>query len=789
MPLQTAGAAAQAAGPSVAAPPGPHRAARRPLGLSLAGLAAVVTQAGGRDVVAGKSDAWLQECCYAERVAAAGGRTALMGKKEPWLTEHGLGPVVAAAGGLDALLGTTEWLKQNHVKPFTAAKRASYAELLSALPNGAELVGPATHFLSHAYAMPFLFSVDAAAAWAARNPDGAPHFFYFDLLSVNQHGQNMGVTPEVLWEEFAGGVLSVGHTLLVLTYDNPLPLTRAWCLAEIVTGLGEAGGKFEVVLPPEEESKFRAALVHDFYSIESKTCNVDLKLATAWHGGECLVGGVCRNVASGEVSVCTNDLQFVRDAVEREMGFFEANKRVIGRMRQWMLGAGRAALDELPAIQRPLSTLINHVGRLLHACGEVPEAEALYREELEGTVRARGRAHPSALYAITGLASVLHARGALSEALPLYREALEGWRIELGSEEHPTTLGAASNVATVLTDMGEFGEAEPLMRRVCVAKRRVLGPLDPSTLGSIGGLARALEGLKRLPEALPFFREALSLKRHVLTDAHPDTLNAMNSLAGALAARGCLCEAESLYREALSGRRRTLGDSHPDTLDSLSNLAAFLTRPFMQEFSLKGLSDEEELFFSRHSQKDPFREAELLLREALDVYRRGNRDPATFIAVINLARCLLNSGNDRGAVLVCVEALEVFRRPLVSARLDAVEAIGNLGNQLCIAGRLGEAEPLLREALGGILRLRGGAHPFATGILSNLVTTLYSLDRPSEAKALLRDARSWSCEHCDKANPPLRCSACRLAHYCNAQCQRAGWPAHKPDCLRKRGGK
>ena len=157
------------------------------------------------------------------------------------------------------------------------------------------------------------------------------------------------------------------------------------------------------------------------------------------------------------------------------------------------------------------------------------------------------------------------------------------------------------------------------------------------------------------------------------------------------------------------------------------------------------------------------------------------------MAVINLARCLLNSGSDRGAALVCAEALEVFRRPLVSARLDAVEAIGDLGRQLCIAGRRSEAEPLLREALGGILRLRGGAHPSATSILGNLATTLYSLDRHSEAKALLRDARSWSCKHCDKAGPPLRCSACRVAHYCNAQCQRAGWPAHKPECLRKRG--
>ena len=42
------------------------------------------------------------------------------------------------------------------------------------------------------------------------------------------------------------------HTLLVLTYHNTLPLTRAWCLSEIVTGVGGGEGAFEVIMPPEE---------------------------------------------------------------------------------------------------------------------------------------------------------------------------------------------------------------------------------------------------------------------------------------------------------------------------------------------------------------------------------------------------------------------------------------------------------------------------------------------------------------------------------------------------------
>ena len=49
--------------------------------------------------------------------------------------------------------------------------------------------------------------------------------------------------------------LSNSHTLLVLTYHNTLPLTRAWCLSEIVTGVGGGEGAFEVIMPPEEVRK------------------------------------------------------------------------------------------------------------------------------------------------------------------------------------------------------------------------------------------------------------------------------------------------------------------------------------------------------------------------------------------------------------------------------------------------------------------------------------------------------------------------------------------------------
>ena len=53
-----------------------------------------------------------------------------------------------------------------------------------------------------------------------------------------------------------------------------------------------------------------------------------------------------------------------------------------------------------------------------------------------------------------------------------------------------------------------------------------------------------------------------------------------------------------------------------------------------------------------------------------------------------------------------------------------------------------------------------------------------SLFAPPDQKYIQCDA-----EGCGTASPQLRCSRCRLVHYCSKECQRNNWPAHKSDCI------
>ena len=506
--------------------------------------------------------------------------------------------LIEAVGGRDVLIDkTTAWLKQNFVLPVTAEDSIPYSDLLRCRVNSEELVGSATQFISHAYSMPFLYSVDAIVSWVARNPrpDGALHFFYFDLLVVNQHGQTMGVSSDILWDEFAGGVRSVGHTLLVLSYDNPVPLTRAWCLAEIVTGVGDTGGVLEVVMPPEECDKFRSALVDDFESIAFKTCNVLLESATAYHGGECLVNGVCRHVLSKELESCPNDLKFIKAAVERELGFNEANARIISAMQRWMHIEGAAQLATMDTDTKAVSCLTTSFARLLIDMNRIHEAHNLLKTCLHDREAALGPNHLLTLDAVQRYSYVLHRLGKEERALRYCERAYRGRESVLGPH-HADTLCSKFYLICQKHATDDFmgidvGQLEILDQELKAA----LGAEHPVYLAYTVKYAKGLLELFLTEEDDPehmfmgfdYGFAALKILRARLGDSHPKVIAVMKALAELHTHADEYNMAAKLYRFILPRQKRLLGPTHKDTLEILKEYAYVL--------SCSGKTTEEEV--------------------------------------------------------------------------------------------------------------------------------------------------------------------------------------------------
>jgi hypothetical protein len=215
-------------------------------------------------------------------------------------------------------------------------------------------------------------------------------FYYFDLLVVNQHSQGAVVAPEVLMAEFGGGVRSIGYTLLVLEWDNPLPLTRAWCLLEIGTSLLH-GGDLEVIMPPQSAAKFAAVLApsaallaeHPFDTLNRQLC-VECERATAREP---------KDLANIQNFICNN---FNRPE-DHDRGFPLLNHLVRRRLKSWMERKSSSAFHQQPwsdaaAISLAMVLLLEphsdmniiEAARLLHAVvskvdkGEQPPSAAYF---------------------------------------------------------------------------------------------------------------------------------------------------------------------------------------------------------------------------------------------------------------------------------------------------------------------------------------------------------------------------------------------------------------------------
>ena len=583
----------------------------------------------------------------------------------------GLRALVAEAGGRAALAGwTTDRLKADFVIGATRPG-AAYADVLAARPGGAALVADADVFLSHAYGYAFLDLVDAVTAWEdARRASGGPgvSFFYVDLAVVCQHPSNVIVPFAELRDKFAAGVRGTARALFLLDFAAPLSLSRAWCVFELATAVEAHGARLEVIMPPRDEGAFREALVGDFGSLVYKTCTVDTERAAAFleedranifrmireeMGGFArvnqLVIGAMREWMAAAGRAALDALPAGERASSALAGNFAKLLRDQGKLdeaaplcREALAGRRRALGD---SHVDTLSAITDYAS-LLWSQGKLDEAAPLFREALEGMRRTRGDEHPHTLTAVSNFANVMRTQGRLDEAASLFHEAIEVQRRTLG-DAHASTLRAVGNLAAVLFDQGKFDEALPFSREALEGRRRALGDAHPETLASLMGFAELLRKLGRLDEAAPACREALDGCRRTLGDAHVYSLMAASNHAELLQSQGKLDEAAPLFCEVVAGFRRTLGDAHSHTLESISAYAGCL------------------------SGQGRLAEAEPLHREAFDGRRRvlGDSHPDTVKSTADVAAVLKAQGRLGEAAALLRDALSRGPQPTLQLAL------------------------------------------------------------------------------------------------------------------------
>ena len=168
---------------------------------------------------------------------------------------------------------TTSDVCHKITNPASASLKCAYIDLFkgkndptTAPNNNIPLVSNATLFVSHAWSYPFKSLVDALESFSnKREETNTTHYFWLDMFVVNQHEKSSIQGFEEWREVFKQPIISIGRVLLVLTpWNDPIALTRGWCLFEIMTTLElkDHGVQFDIQLDPNQLTLFRQELCY-----------------------------------------------------------------------------------------------------------------------------------------------------------------------------------------------------------------------------------------------------------------------------------------------------------------------------------------------------------------------------------------------------------------------------------------------------------------------------------------------------------------------------------------------
>ena len=193
------------------------------------------------------------------------------------------------------------------------------------------MVADATVFISHTWRYDLADSIDVMEQHEKSHPGSV---FWFDVVMNNQHGTS--TRPFEWWRHtFQHSIEQIGTVILVLApWSSPVPLTRAWCLFEIMCSLNANQVDFRIRMPTKQEREFVNALRRDSQSATKALIGVKTEESDAF---------------------LPTDKENIFKAVEASIGFQQLNSMVNDQMRHWFVQQGTRAVQQLEASGTDLS--------------------------------------------------------------------------------------------------------------------------------------------------------------------------------------------------------------------------------------------------------------------------------------------------------------------------------------------------------------------------------------------------------------------------------------------------
>ena len=212
---------------------------------------------------------------------------------------------------------TTTDVCVNIVIPHTLPKKCAFINLFEGQTDasGKPYLGKASVFVSHAWKYCFSDPVDVMEQYEAEH---SGTYYWFDLFINNQNiASNL---PQEWWKTtFRTSIKSIGAVLLVLApWNNPIPITRAWCLWEIMCALSQNGVELTINLPTNQENALLDGVEADPDSISNALTEIRAEKAEAFK---------------------PDDKKMIFEAIEETVGFIDVNQQIKKKLKATRDGA------------------------------------------------------------------------------------------------------------------------------------------------------------------------------------------------------------------------------------------------------------------------------------------------------------------------------------------------------------------------------------------------------------------------------------------------------------------
>jgi len=213
-------------------------------------------------------------------------------------------------------------LKKKLVIPSTNASKTSLVEELwfdKPCPVD-KAFGDATVFVSHAWRNTFGALVDAISSWESEEKSRQGVYYFLDIFAVNQHkpASDLRCIKTLIAN-------SNTHLLILSPLENPIPLSRAWCLFEIQAAI-KYGTNIACALPESEGKQLMNMLLRG--NNTESLMNVKLDSRNA-------------------VASVPEDAVRIKDDIQKDMGFFLLDQQVYNSVSKLLFQWALQGLDNL----------------------------------------------------------------------------------------------------------------------------------------------------------------------------------------------------------------------------------------------------------------------------------------------------------------------------------------------------------------------------------------------------------------------------------------------------------